>query len=109
LVFTPDGRRLVVGGPDGLSVWEPDSGRRVLRIPQASDILALGFDARDQQLWTASRDGRIRGWSTVEASDDGTYLRPFLMTERRGRIIRPAELSHSPQQQLPEPAATTSQ
>lgn len=80
IAFSPDGKRLAVGGLDGaLSVIEVDSGELVFSsTPHADAILDVAWSAEGQHVLTASRDRTAR----AVRLEDGRAISNYTSHER---------------------------
>ena len=70
LAFSPDGRRIVSGGPDGkLRVWQVHNealqpGAPIESLSQeANEILAVAFSPDGERIASAGMSGRLRLWN----------------------------------------------
>ncbi len=61
--FSPDGKRLLVGGEDNKArVYELD-GQLVEFFPHEGPVLAVAFQGDGKRIFTASADKTVRPWS----------------------------------------------
>jgi len=59
-----NGRWLVSGGPDGLSVWQPESGELVHHIPQfESDVAAVAIAPQSDLFISSDPVGNVSVWT----------------------------------------------
>jgi WD40 repeat protein len=67
VLYTPDGRRLVTGGDDGVvRLWDAASGDLLEQWPGHSDIIwVLALTPDGQRLATGSTDRTVRVWDTA--------------------------------------------
>lgn len=70
-IFSPDGGRIVTGGPDGtVRIWETQTGRELLKLPHANLAFGLAFSADGTRLAIGSSmpavttilEGAIKVW-----------------------------------------------
>jgi WD40 repeat protein len=75
IAFSPDGRYLVFGGPDGLlNLWSAHGGERALVLRgHAKAVRGLAFSPDGRWLYTASDDGTVRGWDLARPEMAGDF------------------------------------
>jgi WD40 repeat protein len=76
LAFSPAGDRLVSCASDGACiVWDPVSGREILRLDQEVGVRAVAFSSTGEHLGMACMDGSVRLWQLAERIDEVARLR----------------------------------
>lgn len=72
IAFSPDGRRLYLGGDAGVAVWHVPSGAReaVWAHPAAVTGVAVGHDGT--RVVTGARDGQLRCWDAARGQVCGS-------------------------------------
>ena len=77
LSFSPDGRRIVSGGLDGVRMWDADTGQQVGQPLTEGWVDSVAFSTDGQEVITGSRDGNVRVWEPGTAADmrllDGSH------------------------------------
>jgi WD40 repeat protein len=70
--FSPDGRRLVVAGDDGLlRIFDPAKGVLLRELHgDVGEVLAIQFHPDGRTLMTAGHDGTVRLWDMVGPEDE---------------------------------------
>jgi WD40 repeat protein len=110
LAFSPDGRRLAGAGPEGVHLWDPDLGQRLLTLgwpaPGGGQAPPLVTWSRDgQALAAVGPDGRLAVWQALtqrEAWVEAEAWAAHVAAVRAGRAaafhldqIRRAELNRT--------------
>ena len=62
VAFSPDGRRLVVGGENVISVWNHESRKEILSISTSRCVHFIRFSRDGQRMAVSGEDPRIRSW-----------------------------------------------
>jgi WD40 repeat protein len=64
VAFTPDGRRLALGGDDkSITIWDAETGRQIFALARQADaVTAVAFSPDGLVLATAGADGTVKLW-----------------------------------------------
>jgi serine/threonine protein kinase/WD40 repeat protein len=60
LAFTPDGTRLLTGADDGIMVWDPASGKRVMTLSLGAPVRYVGFPRAKDDATVVLDSGSVR-------------------------------------------------
>jgi WD40 repeat protein/serine/threonine protein kinase len=111
LTFSPDGKRIVVGGlrknEHGLTIWEIPSGQRKTFLPSAHTVRSLALSPDGRVVAAGSHDGLVTVWDldkerprlTFRAGDSGVRSLAFtadgqtLLTGGTKNMVRQWEVS----------------
>jgi WD40 repeat protein len=69
MVFSPDGRRLVVCTRTGARVWDVESGQSCFLLAHRDDATAAAFSPDGKRLVTCSRDTTARVWDAATGKE----------------------------------------
>jgi WD40 repeat protein len=98
--MSPDGRRIVTGGADGMLAVFDNGGKRLEQVRLGSKISSVAFSRDGGEIITASADRRVRIWQTGALWAGAQTL--FQTTQAQSRLVglEQAVLSPSGQQVL---------
>jgi WD40 repeat protein len=69
VVFSPDGRRVVIGEREGAShLWDVVRGSAIAVLGEPGDVAAVAFDARGSTVATGAKDGKVRLWDAASGA-----------------------------------------
>jgi WD40 repeat protein/tRNA A-37 threonylcarbamoyl transferase component Bud32 len=71
VAFSPDGQRIVSGGDDVTRVWEAASGKELLSLPAASQVVAFSPDGR--RIVTCDTYGMAKVWDATNGKELLTF------------------------------------
>ena len=74
LAYSPDGRLLAVSSSSTVTLWEPDTGRKLAVLPQAGMAYGMSFSPDGARLAVGCSDNTIRIWD-VAALEEVVELR----------------------------------
>jgi WD40 repeat protein/class 3 adenylate cyclase len=71
LAFSPDGKRLATGGPEGIAaIWDMTTGKQLYSLAGHSrSIFSVAFTPDGSRLSTASGDERVKIWDTSSGKE----------------------------------------
>ncbi len=65
LAYSPDGRRLAVGGSDGAKVWDADSGSEIQAFHNNQGIVDLAYSPDGRRLAAAAGNNIVQVWDVT--------------------------------------------
>ena len=69
-VFSPDGKRIVSGGIDGMiRMWDVDTGKELWGWKQSQDVLSVAFLPDGKRAVSGEAEGTIRIWDAAEGKE----------------------------------------
>lgn len=84
--FSPDGKRLLVGGEQAVTVWDVDTKKPKRTLVHDVNVHAATFSPDGKQIATGDKEGRIRIW----ASEGGETVSIATPGRVEGRYVEPA-------------------
>lgn len=92
--FSPDGRRIATTDDKGIQVWDAQTGRALITLPQGDTVYQVVYSADGTRFLTAGGDGAVKIWDAAsgalvrELRSERTKLRYYgVVLSANGKLV----------------------
>ena len=77
VAFSGDGKEVLTGGGDELTVWDASSGQELRKLKGAGDVIfSVAYSADGQWIAAGTRGGKVRLWRVAQSAESFTISQP---------------------------------